>query len=334
MTTAIASPLQLPLENSDQAIRLRCPQCVNAAALVDDRDDASLEDILRCQNCFRQITKTAGVWRMLTTEQQTRFAPFIQDYEFIRRKEGRGSDDPSFYLALPFADLTGNFTGQWRIRARSFRYLDRKLLPKLTSLLGPCLRILDIGAGNGWLSYRLALSGHRPAAVDLCANAFDGLEAAAPFATVLPEFFPRFQADMNRLPFEDAQFDVAIFNASLHYSTSYMETIRETVRCLRPGGLILIVDSPSYRHAAAGEAMRAERARRFQSEFNARGRTLPSREYLTPEDLEELSTLGIRWTRHLPWLGLRWWLRPWIARFKRLREPSQFYLFEGRLKTQ
>jgi SAM-dependent methyltransferase len=324
----------MPAADSQQAIWLRCPHCAGAAALIDDCDDESLEDALHCRSCGVKIAKTAGVWRMLNQEQQRYFASFIHDYEFIRRKEGRCSQDSAFYLALPFADLTGNFPGQWSIRARSYRYIEHKVLPMLSNVLGPSLRILDIGAGNGWLSYRLALSGHRPVAVDLCANAFDGLEAAAPFATVLPDFFPRIQAEMDRLPFEDAQFDLAIFNASLHYSTSYIRTMRETMRCLRPGGVILIVDSPSYSNAAAGEAMRAERVRNFQSEFGSRGRSLSSREYLTPDALEELSTLGIRWTRRLPWFGLRWWLRPLVARIRRRRQPSQFYLYEGRIETQ
>lgn len=334
MTTAIATPLQLPIEHSQRAIWLRCPWCRAAASLIGHRDDESQRYTLECRNCGVAIEKTAGVWRTLTAEQHGRLAPFIGDYEFIRRKEGRCSHDPAFYLALPFADLTGKFSDQWRIRARSFRYLERRLLPRLGELYGSSLRILDIGAGNGWMSYRLALAGHRPVAVDLCANAFDGLEAAAPFATVLEEFFPRFQAEMDELPFEDAQFDVAIYNASLHYSTNYMGTIREAVRCLRPGGTILIVDSPSYTNVAAGEAMRAERARHFEAEFGARGRAMPLREYLTPEDLHELSALGLRWTRHLAWYGLRWWLRPWAARLKRRREPSQFYLYEGRLEAK
>ncbi len=235
---------------------------------------------MHCQNCFRKIQKTAGVWRTLTIEQQKRFASLLRDYELSHRKQGRGSDDPAFYLALPFADLTGNFTAQWQKRARSFRYLERKLLPQCANLLGPMLRILDIGAGSGWLSYRLTLAGHRPAAVNIYANAFDGLEAATVFASVVEDFFPRFQADMDRLPFEDGQFDVAIFNASLHYSTSYTRTIREAMRCLRPGGFILIADSPTFDDEAADEATRDERARRF--EFDGMGSSLSSRQYLTP----------------------------------------------------
>lgn len=325
MTTAFASPVHLPLEDSRQAIRLRCPQCAAEAALLEVRDDAVPEDTMHCQNCFRKIQKIAGVWRMFTAEQQKRFAPLLQDYEHMRREEGRGSDDPALYLALPFADLTGNFTEQWRMRARSFRYLERKLMPQLANLLGPSLRILDIGAGSGWLSYRLALAGHRPVAVNIYANAFGGLAAATAFADVLEEPFPRSQADMDRLPFEDGQFDVAIFNASLHYSTSYMRTVREAMRCLRPGGIILIADSPIFDDAAADEAMRDERARRFQ--FDGMGSSLSSRQYLSSADLDELSTLGIRWTEHRPWLGVR----PWIARIMRRREASQFYLYEGRL---
>lgn len=334
MTTAIATPLQISFEPSQHAIWLRCPWCGSAAGLIGDHDDSSQQDSLECRNCGDAIEKTAGVWRMLTAEQDSRLAPFISSYEFIRRKEGRCSQDPAFYLALPFADLTGRFSDQWRIRARSFRYLERRLLPELCQSYGNSLRILDIGAGNGWLSYRLALAGHHPLAVDLCVNDFDGLEAAPPYATVLEEFFPRVQAEMDALPFEDAQFDVAIYNASLHYSNDYVRTILEAIRCLRPGGAILIVDSPSYRSSAAGEAMRAERSRRFQAEFGSQGKPLSSREYLTPEDLGRLSDLGIRWTRHMAWYGLSWWLRPWVARLKQRRAPSQFYLYEGRLETK
>ncbi len=146
-------------------------------------------------------------------------------------------------------------------------------------------------------------------------------------AVLIPSsrIFSRAFRPIRSSPFEDGQFDVAIFNASLHYSTSYTRTIREAMRCLRPGGFILIADSPTFDDEAADEATRDERARRF--EFDGMGSSLSSRQYLTPAGLDELSTLGIRWTEHRPWLGIR----PWIARIMRRREPSQFYLYEGRL---
>ena len=332
MTTAVANLTAGELVPSGSELWLRCPECSASVGPISDRDDGALAASIECDCCEALTHKRSGVWRMLSTRQHTRFAQFKRQYEEIRRSEGRGSNHPAFYLALPFADLTGNFRDQWRIRARSYRYIERNILPRLEERHGDNLRVLDIGAGNGWLSYRLALSGHRPVAVDVCSNAYDGLEAARHYATILPEFFARFEAEMNCLPFDDAQFDVAIYNASFHYSTDYERALREAIRCLRPGGTILIVDSPTYQHARSGERMRSERSEFFEAKFGTRGDSLPTGDFLTPEIMQHLSELGVRWTRHLAWYGIRWWMRPAIARLKRRREPSQFYLYEGRVE--
>ena len=330
MTTVLANfaaGAELP---SGSDFLLRCPECFASIGAISDRDDGVLPARINCDDCGHTVTRTNGVWRMLSQKQCLRVSVFVRDYEEIRRAEGRGSRHAAFYLALPFADLTGNFTDQWRIRARTFRYLERHILPILEERHGKNFRALDIGAGNCWLSYRLALRGYRPVAVDVCSNAYDGLEAAAHYATVLPEFFTRIEAEMNCLPFEDGQFDVAIYNAAFHYSTNYDSTLRETLRCLRPGGTILIIDSPTYQHAGSGEKMRSERRRAFAARFGTRGNSLPTSDYLTSGMMEGLAALGIRWTRHLAWYGVRWWLRPVVAKLRRRREPSQFYIYEGR----
>jgi len=334
MTTAVANLTAGTLVPSGSELWLRCPECSASVGPISDRDDGSSSAGIECESCGALAHKKNGIWRMLSRCQHIQFAQFKREYEQIRRSEGRGSKHPAFYLALPFADLTGNFPDQWRIRAASYRLLERQILPRLEERHGDSFRVLDIGAGNGWLSYRLALGGHRPVAVDLCSNAYDGLEAARHYATILPEFFTRFEAEMSCLPFDDAQFDVAIYNASFHYSTDYGRTLREALRCLRPGGSILIVDSPTYRHAWSGEKMRSERCDFFEAKFGTRGDSLPTGDFLTPEILQNLSTLGVRWTRHLARYGLRWWLRPVIAGLKRRREPSQFYLYEGRAETE
>jgi SAM-dependent methyltransferase len=333
MTTAVANLTAGTLVPSGSELWLRCPECSASVGPVSDRDDGSSTASIECDCCGALTHKQNGVWRMLSPLQQLRFARFRRDYEEIRRSEGRGSKHPAFYLALPFADLTGNFRDQWRIRARSYRYFERQILPRLEERHGDSFRALDIGAGNGWLSYRLALSGHRPVAVDLCSNPYDGLEAAGHYATVLPEFFARFEAEMNSLPFDDAQFDVAIYNASFHYSTDYERALREALRCLRPGGTILVIDSPTYQHAHSGEKMRSERRNFFEAKFGTRGDSLPTGDFLTPEVMQRLSELGVGWACHLPWYGMRWWLRPAVARLRQRREPSQFYLYEGRAEV-
>src|SRR6185295_14499000 len=97
------------------------------------------------------------------------YARFMHDYETIRQSEGRGGDHADAYRALPYA-VTGRWSADWAIRASSFETLiERIIAPRETSVP---LSILDVGAGNGWLSNRLAGRGHHVAAVDLQTNSF------------------------------------------------------------------------------------------------------------------------------------------------------------------
>ena len=333
MTTALTLVCPETPSIQDGDLLFRCSRCLRVSGAIPECDDNCEISDQRCSGCGAMVYKARGVWRSLSAARREQLAPFLAKYEEIREWEGRGSAHPAFYLALPFADLTGRFSGQWKIRARSFRYLESKILPRLEREYGSRFRVLDIGAGNGWLSYRLALLGYRPVAVDLCCNAWDGLEAAEHYASVLPEFFPRVEAEMDALPFSEAQFDVAIFNASFHYSTNYERTLSEVLRCLRPGGTILILDSPTYRLTEHGEKMREERKIQLRMPCGPAGQGVPTGDFLTPRTLERLSDLGVRWTPHLAWYGLQWFLRPWVARMKGRRAPSQFFIYEGQTET-
>jgi len=136
---------------------------------------------------------------------------------------------------------------------------------------------------------------------------------------------------MDRLPFANGQFDLAIYNASFHYARDYDATVREAVRVLRPDGAILIVDSPTYRREADGEAMKREKAIAFTRSFGTDLGGMGGQEYLTPERLARLEQIGIRWRRYSPWYGWRWALRPMIARLAGRRRPSQFHIYLGTL---
>jgi len=246
---------------------------------------------------------------------------FLEDYARIRSAEGRASASSDYYRALPFADLTGRNTAQWRIRARSFRYFVRRILPPK-----PCA-VLDLGAGNCWFSNRLAEMGHCPVAVDIFSDAEDGLRAARHYSVR----FPRVEAEFDCLPFAGGRFDLVVFNSSIHYSQDYRCTLAEALRCVRPGGQVVIVDSPVYFKREHGERMRAERHAGFEQQYGFSSDALGSVEFFDLEMLGQLSRdLSLTWTIYRPWYGWRWHLRPLMARLRGRRPPSRFWILEGR----
>jgi SAM-dependent methyltransferase len=281
-----------------------------------------------CNRCGFVLRSENGIWKSMPEERLEYYAQFIRDYERIRTAEGRGSPAPEFYLNLPYKDVSRINNKQWAIRARTFQYLAHHLLKPAT---GRPTRVLDIGAGNGWLSYRLSLRGFEPVAVDLLTNSLDGLGAAEHFRNQLPKLFQRFQAESTHLPFGCNEFDVAIFNASFHYSEDYLASLSEALRCVRTGGLVIICDTPWYAADESGRHMVAERHRHFISKYGIASDSIHSLEYLTDERLEALERhCSIQWSVHTPWYGFQWAARPLVAALRKRREPSHFRIYSAR----
>lgn len=271
-----------------------------------------------------------GIWRFLVPDRQAYFDRFMREYQIVRQAERRGSTDASYYRALPFADLSGRFTADWQIRARSFRAFQCDVLQPLERDVRRPLHVIDLGAGNGWLSYRLAQRGHIVAAVDLLTNSLDGLGAHIHYDTT----FTPMQAEFDRLPLAEDQIDLIVFNASLHYSTHYETTLCEALRVLRPAGLLVILDSPVYRSADSGAQMVREREATFTRTYGFPSNALPSENYLTDQCLCDLAeTLHLRWRFIQPFYGWRWMLRPLKARLLRRREPARFAVIVGQRWT-
>ena len=74
----------------------------------------------------------------------------------------------------------------------------------------------------------------------------------------------------------------------VHYSTDYVRTLGEALRVLRPGGRIVIMDSPIYRHDKSGRQMVAERHADFEQRFGTRSDSVASIEYLTNSMLDDI----------------------------------------------
>lgn len=298
-------------------LRLQCPRC---------RENLSS---LQCTRCGLSLEVQNGIICALPPDRATHYAAFVQDYERIRTAEGRGCGSGDYYLGLPYRDCTGRNSGQWRIRARTYDYLMHHVLGTIP--LSDYRRILDIGSGNCWMSYRLALAGYLPCAVDLLTNDSDGLGAGAHYEPHLRRMFPRLQVEMTHLPFQDYQFDAAIFNASFHYAEDAELALAEALRCVRRGGLIIISDTPWYASEHSGQQMVAERRAAFLRRFGTASDSLGAIEYLTDQRLRYLSDrFAIRWRIVSSRYGLRWAMRPWIAKLLRRRERSRFRIYIAR----
>lgn len=247
---------------------------------------------------------------------------FASEYARHRAHEGRGYGG-AVLLRLPYI-TRGAHAAQWRVRARTFdAFMARVLRPK-AALAGRPLEVLDLGAGNGWLSYRVALEGHRAVALDIRNDSIDGLGAAAAFRARARNM-ECVVAPFDAVPLASESVDIALFNASLHYATSLADVLREAQRVTRPGGSIAILDSPFYHRECDGLAMVAEKRKRFGSRAEVL-MALPFIEFLTRERLRDAAP-EIAWTRHRVRYPLGYELRPLIAALVGRRRPSRFDLW-------
>lgn len=151
---------------------------------------------------------------------------------------------------LPYVGGSG-----WKQKAASLR--------ALLDILGPAQerKVVDVGAGTGWLSHRLAEAGFRSYAMDVSWDPEVGLGAASAFDRT-PHAFQRAIATLDRWPLLSASVDVAICNASLHYVADIDAVLAQAGRVLRPNGLFIELNSPVHKDArSAARAARSFRDR-------------------------------------------------------------------------
>lgn len=101
-------------------------------------------------------------------------------------------------------------------------------------------RILDVGVGFGHSSVFLAAQGHKVVAVEPALSLCELISGAAAKFNLDLEVVQGVGEHLSRL--DRADFDIVIFNASLHHCDDPVRAIDEAYQCLRPGGLIYLVN--------------------------------------------------------------------------------------------
>lgn len=155
----------------------------------------------------------------------------------LRQKEHRVYTDEEV-AKLPIISSGHVHYKEWLLRKKSSQKLVAYLKKKWKAL-----DILEIGCGNGWLSHQLStIPGSRVIGSDI--NFSEIQQAANVFQNVPNLHFMYVDAEPG--VFKEKRFDTIVFAASIQYFESLHKTISNTLKLLKPGGEIHILDSPFY----------------------------------------------------------------------------------------
>ena len=276
---------------------LGCPYC---QAALDATGYATTA--LQCRECGQRFAAHGQIPVLLRQEDVTRLADFSSQYRKARLCEGWQPLTREQALALPGGCPSGYPALYWPVRRQSFGALmDILTREGPAPAEGP---VADLGAGNGWLGFRLAKAGYHTLAVDASLDEEWGLGMAERcYLNSVPLRLA--QGDLEYPPLQTGQLALILFNASLHYAIDLQNTLRRSARALQPGGRIIILDTPVARRPRPG--------------------TGQGDRHLGRRELHEAllaAGLSPRWI--IVRRGARWWLylaRSWLRRAPRFAFP-------------
>jgi SAM-dependent methyltransferase len=174
---------------------------------------------------------------------QDHSSDFERLYLQLRRREGRVYDE-EMLRKLPIVPNGHPLQKEWNIRHASARRLAEYLKNKKYK------RLLEIGAGNGWLLHYLH-SSLRVEAAGIDMNAFELEQAARVFGNQAETFV---YADIMSGVFNEAIADVIVVASAVQYFPDLRLLIDRLLKLLLPSGEIHILDSPLYNQQGADSA--------------------------------------------------------------------------------
>jgi uncharacterized protein YbaR (Trm112 family) len=298
---------------------LGCPYCCGALASAEDNGGT-----LRCLACGERFAIEGTIPVLQRREDASRLAQFAQQYQDARLHEGWQRLTPEQARSLPYGQPSGYPPLYWEVRRQSFCALMWLLAREGPSPAdGPAA---DLGAGIGWLSYRLAQIGYPAVALDASRDKGFGLGAAVGYypytAMARTEGPPHFcqiwqsgrsrlrsadyasevplllvQGDLDHLPLQPGRWSLVIFNANLHYAADLESTLGRAVQALRRGGRLIVLDTPISRRPRPGTGRGDRHLSRLELDGALATAGLRSRWIKVRR--------GLRWRSH----QLRAWLR-------------------------
>lgn len=223
---------------------LGCPYCQERLVATDQPAMP-----LQCAACGQQYALEGRYPVLLRREDADRLHEFARQYREARLREGWQPPTREQALGLPYSQPANTPALYWQVRRQSFCALMGILAREgPTPAQGP---VADLGAGTGWLSFRLAQIGYQVLAVDASRDTDWGLGAAERYYLSRANFQP-ILGDLEYPPLQAGKLALIVFNASLHYASNLECALVRATRALQPDGRIAILDTPVARRPSPG----------------------------------------------------------------------------------
>lgn len=278
---------------------LLCPAC-----------HRPLEADLRSCEQGHTFSVDDGVLRLLTGDFAERLLPFTETVSRMRSESGKRLLDTSLYESLPCAAALRH-DAEWRTRCRDLSLISRAITSHFQARP---LRVLDVGAYNGWLSHQLARLGHHVTGIEYFADEYDGLRAHKHYSTN----WRAIQMDLTDLSVFAQPFDVVIMNHGLHFFPDPVAQVARAMRTVAEGGLFLAIGLRFWRDPRRRQREVAAMIRAFRRRYDSEMLLRPAPGYLDMEDRRRMEALGVelrpypharlanvlsRWRATHPWRG-------------------------------
>lgn len=111
----------------------------------------------------------------------------------------------------------------------------KDIIPFLQKYLSRSAHVCDLGCGDGYGSYKLALAGYTVIGIDVSE---DMIHKASEWNSGLPTRF--FKGDISEVPFDDNQFDAVLAINSLEWTESPLKVLLEMKRIVKHEGKALV----------------------------------------------------------------------------------------------
>ena len=277
---------------------------------------------LRCPNCHEPLDAALscihghhfvehnGVLMLLAADFGARLQAFLSEFEAQRERDHKRLIDPAAYENLPqIRSRDRSWDVEWRLRRYDLAVVVGQLRNRSR------LRVLDVGAWNGWLSHQLAKRGHDVTAVDYFVDEYDGLGARRFYSST----WRAIQLDLDDLTVLDEPFDVIILNRCVQFFADPAALLRTTRARLAPEGQLIITGLQFFRdpHPKARAVAQAQQVYRARTGFDLFLK--PTKGYLDFEDRRRFQADGVQ-LRAYPQL----WPANWKARFRPARPRHEY----------